>query len=655
MKDLAEQSVDAGIWLSDALQVLALRLKHEVAIQRALRGEDRQDGFLGLFVSETEAETLLDELSGRLHVEGTYATAGQIAGAWQDLLPARDASLWGAYARAFELSDLELELLVLAAAPAIDPRFGRVYGFLNDDMSKRYLTPALVQRLVFCVQADSLSLRRCLKESAPLRRYHLINLDAQNPFIESVIRFNEGFLDDLIDPQAAPESGVLIPPLTAIARPCDLPCLVADHGPDPALGFLPALAAQKKPLLVLRGAEFQNAQTLIKRLRRGRLDQHHICLHGFSDENHPLGKLCESLIGHHICATKSRLSAWRIDESAVVADAADRSKALEALQQHFGAASIDLTSMTRSGLFEIAFALQKNQTPPQIIAHLNADCVRQMGHLATPVTNRFTIKDLVVRKQTQTALEQMISWHQQSGRILETWDLGTTFGRTGSGTALFKGPPGTGKTMAAGIIGNTLQMPVFRVNLAAIVSKYIGETQKNLDVIFNAAEDAEVILLFDEADALFGKRSEVSDARDRYANIETSFLLQRLETFAGLSILATNLHQNIDEAFARRINWVIDFPAPGPAERLVLWNRLKNGSAPVAGGVDFAELAHTFELTGGEIRNCALEAAHRAAAMGSEITMTHLYAAIANDLRKQGKPVRKSVFGARYADLKGER
>ncbi|WP_224824341.1 ATP-binding protein [Cognatishimia sp. MH4019] len=653
MKDFAEHSVDAGLWLSQALQVLSLRMKHEVAITRALRGDDRNEGFLGLFVSDSEAEALLDALSGRIEVEGTFATAEQIAHAWAQLQSTRNTSLWGDYGAALGLSTFELDILVLAAAPAIDPRFGRVYGYLNDDMSRRALTPALCQRLSLFSDVDSLTVRRALHPKAPLRRFGLIDFNAKKPFIESTITLSEDFLDDLIDPESTSFRGLVIPPLPVTESTAPFPSVITDHPNDPALTLLSTAAHDRRALAVLRGADYTDYAPLIADIRRALVTGCYVCLDGFSEAKHPLCNAVEALIGPSLTMIQGRLSPWKQDTSTQIHCDLSKSDAIKALQEAFGAHDPDLRNTNSFRVFDIAFALRDAPSAPTAMARLNTDCVQAMAGLATPVTSSFEMKDLIVRQTTKSALNQMITWRQQAGCILDDWKLGSTFGKTRSGTALFKGPPGTGKTMAAGIIGKTLGLPLFRVNLAGIVSKYLGETQKNLDQVFCAAEEADVILFFDEADAIFGQRSEVSDARDRYANLETSFLLQRMEAFSGLSILATNLHQNMDDAFLRRIDWVIDFPAPGPTERLALWERLKNGAAPVDASVDFAQLAETFDLTGGEIRNCALAAAHRAAQTGSKITTQLLYTAVAAELRKQGKPVRKSVFGDHYAALKG--
>jgi SpoVK/Ycf46/Vps4 family AAA+-type ATPase len=222
-------------------------------------------------------------------------------------------------------------------------------------------------------------------------------------------------------------------------------------------------------------------------------------------------------------------------------------------------------------------------------------------------------------------------------RVLDDWGFGTLDGRSGGLIALFSGESGTGKTMAAQVIANDLGLEAYRVDLAGVVSKYIGDTEKNLDRVFQTAEHANAVLVFDEADALFGKRSAVSDARDRYANLEVAYLLQRVETYPGVVILTTNLRQDVDQAFLRRLDFALDFPVPGAAERARLWRRHLPPAAPAEPGLDLDRLARAHPLPGGAIRNCARAAAFAAADDGGVITATHLERAVALELRKLGR------------------
>jgi SpoVK/Ycf46/Vps4 family AAA+-type ATPase len=203
--------------------------------------------------------------------------------------------------------------------------------------------------------------------------------------------------------------------------------------------------------------------------------------------------------------------------------------------------------------------------------------------------------------------------------------------------ALFSGPPGTGKTMAAEVMAAALQLDMYKIELSGVVSKYIGETEKNLERIFTEASNSNAILFFDEADALFGKRSEVKDAHDRYANIEVSYLLQRMELYEGVTILATNLRANLDEAFARRFFRTVEFPFPKVAERLRIWQTLFPPELPKAPDVDFTLLAKRFDLAGGNIRNVIHSGAVLAASDGGQVTMGHLLHGVRRELQKIGR------------------
>ena len=216
---------------------------------------------------------------------------------------------------------------------------------------------------------------------------------------------------------------------------------------------------------------------------------------------------------------------------------------------------------------------------------------------------------------------------------------------------LFAGESGTGKTMAAQVLAGELGLEMFRVDLATIVSKYIGETEKNLQRIFTAADGSNAILFFDEADALFGKRSEVSDSHDRYANIEVAYLLQRMEEYPGAVILATNFRRNIDEAFTRRLDFVIDFAFPEAEDRHRIWRLVLPSAAPLAADIDVEFLANQFKLSGGAIRNCSLAAAFSAADEGSQIEMRHLVRAVAQEYGKQGRLTLEADFERFHALL----
>ena len=206
--------------------------------------------------------------------------------------------------------------------------------------------------------------------------------------------------------------------------------------------------------------------------------------------------------------------------------------------------------------------------------------------------------------------------------------------------------------MAAEVIAHALGLDLYAVNLATVVDKYIGETEKNLERIFAEAEGVNGVILFDEADALFGKRSEVSDAHDRHANVEVAYLLQRMETFDGLAVLATNLRANLDEAFARRLDAVIDFPAPEIAERRILWERCLNPKVPRSTDIDLDFCAASFELTGGNIRSIAVTAAFMAATASRPVSMADLMRATHREYRKLGRLVVEHEFGPWFDEVR---
>jgi SpoVK/Ycf46/Vps4 family AAA+-type ATPase len=202
---------------------------------------------------------------------------------------------------------------------------------------------------------------------------------------------------------------------------------------------------------------------------------------------------------------------------------------------------------------------------------------------------------------------------------------------------LFSGPPGTGKTMAGDVIANELSLTLYKIDLSQVVSKYIGETEKNLERIFTAAQSTNAILFFDEADALFGKRSEVKDAHDRYANIEVGYLLQKMEEYEGVAILATNLRSHMDDAFVRRMHAIVEFPFPDEMHRRRIWEVLFPPEAPLGEDVDFWSLAREVRLAGGNIKTIVLTAAFYAAAEGSRIGMAHLLLAARREYQKMGR------------------
>ncbi|MEH1969377.1 ATP-binding protein [Nostoc sp.] len=292
-------------------------------------------------------------------------------------------------------------------------------------------------------------------------------------------------------------------------------------------------------------------------------------------------------------------------------------------------------------------ALEFNIQNPKI-EHLYAAARTQSGHeltaMAQKIKPKYSLDDIVLPPDPQTQLREICNQTKYRHIVHREWGFDSKLSLGKGLNVLFHGSPGTGKTMAAEAIAYELQLDLYKIDLSQIVSKYIGETEKNLNSIFAAADNANAILLFDEADALFGKRSEVKDAHDRYANLEVAYLLQKMEEYEGMTILTTNLRQNLDQAFTRRLRFIVGFPFPSEEHRCQIWKCMWPKETPLGTDLDFQLIAQKFELAGGNIRNITLAAAFLAAVDGESVSMKHLSQAIRRELQKMGRLVNEVDF-----------
>jgi hypothetical protein len=272
-----------------------------------------------------------------------------------------------------------------------------------------------------------------------------------------------------------------------------------------------------------------------------------------------------------------------------------------------------------------------------LFAAARAQSDQSLGNLAVRVRLIHSWQDLILTRVSLQRVKEVAAAIKYRHVVYSDWGFAERIAAGQGLKALFAGASGTGKTMTAGVIARELGLDLYKIDLSAIVSKYIGETEKNLDSIFRAAQASNSILFFDEADALFGKRSEVKDAHDRYANIEVAYLLQKIEEYEGVVILASNLSKNIDDAFARRMHYVVEFPMPDETHREQLWRGMFPAQVPLGDDVDFSFIAKQFSITGGDIRNVALDAAFLAAQDGKLVTMKQLIQALARQMIKQGR------------------
>jgi len=275
------------------------------------------------------------------------------------------------------------------------------------------------------------------------------------------------------------------------------------------------------------------------------------------------------------------------------------------------------------------------------VADLCTACRQQsnqkLTELALKIKPGYSWQDIVLPKKKITQLKEICSQVKYHHRVFEEWGFDRKLSYGKGLSVLFTGPPGTGKTMAAEVIARELQLDLYKIDLSGVVSKYIGETEKNLGEVFREAETSNAILFFDEADALFGKRTEVSDAHDRYANIETSYLLQKMEEYEGVVILATNLRENMDNAFTRRIRFIVEFPFPDEENRHHIWKKQFPKEAPLNKDIDYKFLSKQFRVAGGNIKNIALNAAFLAAQNGKVIRMEHILQSTRTEFEKIGK------------------
>lgn len=287
-------------------------------------------------------------------------------------------------------------------------------------------------------------------------------------------------------------------------------------------------------------------------------------------------------------------------------------------------------------------------TIDDLLGGCRMESTQHLVSFAKKISPKRVWNDLVLPKDTLAQLQEFCQQVRYRTRVYGDWGFGQKLSLGKGIIALFTGPSGTGKTLSAEILANELGLDLYKVDLSSVISKYIGETEKNLSRVFQDAEESNAILFFDEADALFGKRSEVKDAHDRYANIEINYLLQRVEEYEGVIILASNMSKNIDAAFLRRIHFCIEFPFPDEGNRLSIWRGTFPHQAPLASDVDFEFLARKFKIAGGNIKNIALAAAFRAAEDGGVIGMEHLVAALKREYQKLGKVCEKAEFEKYY-------
>ena len=650
---------------------------------------DPNDRFRGLYISDAQVDELLAPTPAQ-------STAGQLDGSFAGELRELEAGADAAeaagadirlrgLARAFGLDPYDIELLLVVLAPDLDPRFERLYGYLHDDVSRRRASTGLALEL--CGAAGSPGASRGRARLGPLGPLVVGGLviieDVDRPFLTRSLRVPDRVAGHLLgdDTPDAALQGLLIEAVPATIGDVD--------------GLARALAADI-PLVYLRerpGASGHSlARAALERLGRAAVELDLARLDPADDPkaiaaaaSREAGLRGAGLVVGPVEAVAERGSAavrafsearpgvvlvgsraWDPAWSREAALLLDAPIATVPERHELWLAALDgaAPSAFDPALVTVAFRLTPDQIAraaraahrssiaagrPMSVAEVAAGARAQnaagLERLARRIEPSAGWDDLVLPRGVEGQLREITARARHRDRVVGEWGMGQRSQRTTGITALFAGDSGTGKTMSAEVVAGDLGFDLYVIDLSTVVDKYIGETEKNLDRIFTEADRVNGILLFDEADALFGKRSEVKDARDRYANVEVAYLLQRMESFDGVAILTTNLRANVDEAFTRRLDAIVDFPMPEEDDRRRLWGQNLPASLPREGDIDLDFLARRFKLSGGNIRNICVSAAYLAAADDRSVSMADLIRATDREYRKLGRLTVEAEFG----------
>ena len=552
-----------------------------------------------------------------------------------------------------DLSDLEVGVLLVALAPSLDARFEHFNIVLNNEADARGPSVSTVLRLAGFSPLVS-EVRAVLAPGSSLREAGFIDVGPPGrPLVSQIVTVPERLVSFLIGgdeidstlrrmevtPDRPPLPRECLPAIGPVAEtPIVLRARPGTAGRDQARSLAWSLTEREPFLLDLSRDDIDSTENLARVITREFILQAAPVVMDMRDvsDDIPLDTLLAELTRLDvpvIAIAGPRAMIGTVKPSAIIdlplptlaqrevwwvllAPGADTSQALTST--HLEPEDIELADRTGESVALVRAAGRGR---------------RSRVHTITPAIRP---DDVILNPRQAAQMDELISRVRFRSVVLDDWNMRPGGGRGRGVSALFAGASGTGKTMAAEAIAGELKVPLFRVDLATVIDKYIGETEKNLEEVFRAVENQDGVLLFDEADALFGKRSEVSDARDRYANIEVAYLLQRIEQFDGLAILTTNLRANLDDAFQRRLDIIVDFEEPDADARFAIWSR---ALGPFAGSVPDEALRSlaALDITGGSIRSAVVSAAYYAAADGGELDKRHLLRGLQEEWRKAGR------------------
>ncbi len=663
-------------WLDARLSLLRLRL-----LRHAAEADDA-----GALDAQTEAaRQALVDTTARLRESGRPPALTMLA----------DAT---------GLTPLEEELLVLCAAPELDQTSAQVCALLSGDDRLRHPTVALAVDL-FGDDPGPMVVRDALSAAGALRRNRLIVLDGDHAdttrLADRELEVDERVIDYLrgLDVPDARLDALWTPCDSDVGRPTRAVSLEARSLADamagaegwPRVNIVADSIGSGRDLTVATSAELNlrpflldlrafSALSVADRAVAERLMEREAILGraaivvelsgADAPESVTFASLCRRLaavvfgISEEPVAASSDVIRHRV---ARPGPDAQHEAWRSALSSHPNAvngeldlvtAQFDLDPAAIRRAVETARSRAARRDGPDrgtILAADIWDACREnlslsLADLGVRLTGRYGWEDIVLTRESSVQLHELADQVRHRREVYDRWGFVAPGGRGRGISALFAGPTGTGKTMAAEIVARDLSLDLFRIDLSGIVSKYIGETEKNLRRVFDAAERSGAVLFFDEADALFGKRTDIRDSHDRYANIEVNYLLQRMEEYAGLAILATNRRASLDTAFLRRLRFIVEFPFPTPEQRREIWSRVFPPTAAVS-VLDLGFLAR-LELSGGNIRGIALNAAFIAAAARAPIGMTHVLKAVGREYTKLERPLTPTEFGSYYEEVR---
>ena len=657
--------------------------------------------FWGSVITDDEVDALL-----RSHGEIDYPAG---ADGLEDAVAAssayRDApgGRLGQLRNAFDLHGDDMDLVLLALAPEISAGYGKIFAYLNDNLNYAYLTVDLATRVLRQERRQRLALQASLLPGSPLIQNRILLLNPPDGmdthtsrrvhpaphFLRWVLR-NEPVTLAAGAQQLSTALMPFVPKstqgrLSELRGSLDSPITVAIVGGTSGMREGIAMAVAREAQRPLVRVDIERSKAYLKQpfdlVRDLRLDGAIPYLINIPDTSEEpalrleMLNLGTSLAGlpYPVCVggnERRALAAMLGQDRPNVTVPGGRSTNHERINAWEDAMERRSWSRAMGGEVAERFNSVGGTTIERVLDRAEAeaggkeprieqlwDAAREAARpefsgLAQRVVPRYRWEDLILPDKIIGQLKHLEHYLAQQETVMHHWG-GQKIRPRGYGIkALFSGGPGTGKTMCAEVIAGSLGLDMFKVDLSAVISRWVGETEKNLKEIFDAAEGGSSVILFDEADSLFGSRGDVKQAQDRFANQEVSFLLQRLEVFEGCAILTTNLQENIDEAFLRRFGAVIEFPLPSPSERHRLWMRAIPEDAPKGEDLDLQYLADQFNLAGGAIINASINACVLAASDGEAVHMRHCIVAIARELYKMGKQINRVHFGQYYAEVK---